>query len=150
MIAFDLDGLAGSDDTGAGMRVLADTGAARLVLVSLRAGQELPEQWAPSQLVVQALRGHASLCSGPVARPLAPGTLLLVEERVPHRLRALEDATILFIYTPSPAVAGEDTTLFATLPAYVRRQGPSMVRSRTHDLGRTPRRPLPVLRTRPQ
>jgi quercetin dioxygenase-like cupin family protein len=150
MIAFDLDGLAVPGEDGMCMKALADTGAARVVLVVLRADHDLPEQVAPSQLVVQALRGQASLHAGTATRLLTPGTLVLLEEHVPHRLRALTDTVLLFTYTPSPPIAGEDTTLFAALPAYVRRQPPLRPRSRPPRSPASPRRHLPVVPTHPR
>lgn len=143
MIAFDLDGLAVPGEGGMQAKVLADTGAARVVLVVLAAGAEVPEQRAPSQLLVQGLRGHAVLQSGGTAQAVTSGTLLLIEERVAHRLRAVEDAALLLTYTPSPAQAGEDTTPFAGLPAYVARQAPA---TPPRPQARAARRTLPVLR----
>jgi quercetin dioxygenase-like cupin family protein len=102
MIAFDLEGLAEFDAAGPCLKVLAETGAARIVLVGLRAGQELPEQHVPSQLLIQVLRGMLILHTGDAVRAVQTGALVLLEERVPHRVEATDDCVLLITLTPSP------------------------------------------------
>ncbi len=141
MIAFDLDGLVEFDAEGPCIKVLAETGDARVVLIGLLAGQELPKQHVPSQLLVQTLRGKALFHAGDMVRPAEVGGLLLIEENVPHYVEAVESCVLLLTLTPSPRQGGTDTTMYAHLPAFVSRQG-----SRTLPRGRG--RVLPTVSSR--
>ena len=124
MVVFDLEGLAEFEAAGPCLKVLAETGAARVVLVGLRKGQELPEQQAPSQLQMQVLRGTARLHTGDTVRAVEMGTLLLLEEHVPHRVEAIDDCVLLITLTPSPVYRGVETGLYGGPQAFISRQTP--------------------------
>lgn len=99
--------------SGRRAETLLKTPHLRVVLVTMRVGAELAEHAAPGPITVQPLRGRfAFLVEGEV-RALAPGTLLSVDRRIRHRVRALEDgAFLLTIAWPGDAL-GADRALGA-------------------------------------
>jgi quercetin dioxygenase-like cupin family protein len=112
LVVFDLRTLAKFQESGPGVTVLSDTGAARTVLFAFRAEQQLKEHRTSSQILVQVLRGRITF-TAPASRVTArAGTLLQLEADIPHSIEALTDAVVLLTLTPSPAQHSLERELF--------------------------------------
>lgn len=77
------------------VKLLADTGTAKMRLLIFHTGQALPEHHVPSPIHVQVLEGEITFTtpSGSVFAPA--GTLLHLDADVPHSLVAHSPALIL-------------------------------------------------------
>jgi len=96
----------------------------RVVLVSLRAGQSLPEHVANGLVTVYSVGGRVLFYERAECSEMAPGSLVRLEPSRPHRLDAKEDSRLLVtMIKPSDAAAWN-----ALAP-----------RGRTLDLRQTPR-----------
>ncbi len=112
MYLFDLNQLAEFKENAPGVRVIAQSGHARHVLFTFRAGQGLREHSTSSQIAVQLLSGQLTFTARGESRDLKPGQLLLLEASVPHTLHAQTDATLLLTLTPDPQRHSLATELF--------------------------------------
>jgi quercetin dioxygenase-like cupin family protein len=84
------------------VQVLSDLGAARVVLFTFQAGQQLKEHRISSQLLVQVLRGRITFATAGNSVSLQAGMVLQLEENVPHNVTAQTDAVMLLTMLPSP------------------------------------------------
>lgn len=112
MFLFDLNTLAEFKENAPGVRVIAQSGHARYVLFSFRAGQGLREHSTSSQIAVQLLSGQLIFTAKDESRELQPGHLLLLEANIPHTLLAQTDAILLLTLTPDPQHHSLATELF--------------------------------------
>ncbi len=120
-ILFDLRALTHFDAKRPQITTLAETGAARLILIAFRAGQELPMRQTTSETSVQALRGRLRLSVGASSAELISGRLAQIEERTPYQLYALSDVVALLTLTPSPGEAAPgDDPLSGARPLVIR------------------------------
>lgn len=120
-VLFDFRALTTFDELQPHVVTLAETGAARLLLVMLRAGQTLGPRPLASEVSAQALRGRLRLTVGGDASAapsadapsieLRAGRLAQIEAQTPWRFDALGDAVILLSLTPSPGDAALDNAL---------------------------------------
>jgi quercetin dioxygenase-like cupin family protein len=101
-VIFDLKALTRFDEATPTVTILADTGAAQVVLLALRNGQSVRDIASPSQMIVQCLRGRATLQIGPAAQALRAGLVALVEATTLHSFLAMTDCVLLLTLTPSP------------------------------------------------
>ncbi|GLV60575.1 hypothetical protein KDH_73940 [Dictyobacter sp. S3.2.2.5] len=85
------------------VQVLSDIGAARLVLFSFKAGQQLKEHKTSSQIIVQAICGSIEFTANASQTTLRTGMVLQLEMNVPHSIIALTDAQVLVTMVPSPS-----------------------------------------------
>ena len=76
-------------------RILMDDPVMRVVLVSLRTGQSLPEHAANGLVTVYSVSGRVVFYEGSERCDMAPGTLIRLEPGRPHRLEAKEDSRLL-------------------------------------------------------
>ncbi len=83
----------GSSDHSA--RTLAKHPAMRLVLVAMRSGGRMEEHHADSAITVQCLDGRLRFEVGGAAHELVPGHVLVVTERLPHSVVALDACAFL-------------------------------------------------------
>lgn len=67
----------------------------RIVLVSLRAGQSLPEHAANGLVTVYSVGGRVLFYEGTECCDMVPGTLIRLAPGRPHRLEAKEDSRLL-------------------------------------------------------
>jgi uncharacterized protein (DUF2249 family) len=78
----------------------------RVVLVSLRAGQSLPEHAANGLVTVYAVGGHVLFYEGAECCDMVPGTLIRLAPGLPHKIEATEDSRLLVtMIKPSDAAA---------------------------------------------
>jgi quercetin dioxygenase-like cupin family protein len=117
-VLFDFRALTTFDERRPHVVTLAETGAARLLLVMLRAGQTLAPRPLASEVSAQALRGRLRLTVGGDAPSAAAasielraGRLAQIEAQTSWRFDALGDVVILLSLTPSPGDAALDDAL---------------------------------------
>jgi len=101
-IVFDLKALTQFDDAGPKATILAEMGAAQVVLLAMRSGQAVNDIQTPSQIIVQCLRGRSTLRIGDGVQALRAGLVALVEADTHHTFVASTDCVLLLTLTPSP------------------------------------------------
>ena len=101
-IIFDLKALTRFDAATPTVTILADTGAAQVVLLAMRNGQSARDIETPSQQIAQCLRGRAILQIGAATQALRAGLVALVEANTRHSFIATTDCVVLLTLTPSP------------------------------------------------
>ena len=95
-----------SDGEEIARRILMEDPVMRVVLVSLRAGQRLPEHAANGLVTVYAVGGHVLFYEGAECCDMVPGTLIRLAPGLPHRVEAKEDSRLLVtLIKPSDASA---------------------------------------------
>lgn len=67
----------------------------RVVLTALKAHARLPEHRAPGRISVQTVSGHIQVRAQGRTFELPPGTLLTLDQDIPHDVQALEDSAFL-------------------------------------------------------
>jgi uncharacterized protein (DUF2249 family)/quercetin dioxygenase-like cupin family protein len=75
--------------------VLANEPEIRLVLLCLRAGQQVPEHSANGIITVQCITGHTTFYDGTEASEMFAGTLVRIGAGRAHRVEAHQDAVLL-------------------------------------------------------
>jgi len=121
LIVFDLRTLAHFREERPDVQILSDIGAARLVLFTFKAGQQLQEHCTSSQSLVQALRGRVNVTAAGRSVKLYAGMVLQVEANVPHTVVAQTDAIMLLTLVPSSASHSLPREVFAGLTPLVTR-----------------------------
>jgi len=76
-------------------RTLVRTAAVELVLLIVRAGQEVPQHKAKGELIVQCIEGRVAFTALGKTQMLEAGKLLSLPAGEPHALKAIEDASVL-------------------------------------------------------
>jgi len=87
------------DDERFNPKVLMDEPGYRMVLLSMRKDQRIPEHATQGMVTVQAILGHVTLYAGPFPDELYAGELICIGSGVPHRIEALEDSALLVLST---------------------------------------------------
>ena len=87
------------DDERFNPKVLMNEPGYRMVLLSMRAGQLIPEHASKGMVTVQAIRGHINLFAGSFPNELYAGEVLWIENGEPHRIEAIEDSALLVLST---------------------------------------------------
>jgi uncharacterized protein (DUF2249 family) len=82
-------------DAGVARRILMEDPVMRVVLVSLRAGQTLPEHVAHGLVTVYSVHGRVLFYEGTECCDMAPGALIRLAPGRSHRLEAKEDSRLL-------------------------------------------------------
>lgn len=85
--------------------VLVNKPDMRIVLLCLRAGQQVPEHSAASNITVQAITGRATFYDGEEACEMFAGTLVRLEAGRAHRVEAHTDAALLVTMIKTPTAA---------------------------------------------
>ncbi len=119
MYTFDLQQLATFKENAPSVQIIAQSGHARYVLFSLRAGQGLREHRTSSQISVQILSGQLDFTAQDKTETLNPGQLLLLEADIPHALTAQTDAVMLLIMTPDPQSHTLEKELFDKIRPFI-------------------------------
>ena len=113
LVALDLRALTRFQEDGPSVRILADTGAARVVLFAFKAGQILKSHTTSSQILVQVVRGQITFTAGQHSTEGRVGTLFALEARVPHGITTHTNAVVLVTMTPSPAQHSLEAEVFS-------------------------------------
>jgi uncharacterized protein (DUF2249 family) len=95
------------DDEKFSLKVLMNEPGYRMVLISMRAGQRIPEHASKGTATVQAILGHITLYAGPFPDELYAGDVVCIESGVSHRIEAVEDSALLVLSTGG---SGSSTT----------------------------------------
>jgi len=119
-VIFDLKALTQFSDSGPRATILAETGAAQIVLLALRAGQSAQDVETRSQIVAQCLRGRATLRIGDAVQALRAGLVALIEADTRHTFVASTDCVLLLTLTPSPDERPAHGLLAGVAPLVVR------------------------------
>jgi len=80
-------------------KVLVNEPGYRMVLLSMRAAQSVPEHATPGMVTVYAIRGHITFYEGSSSCDLRAGEVLYIESGSPHRLEAHEDSALFVLNT---------------------------------------------------
>jgi quercetin dioxygenase-like cupin family protein len=123
LVMLDLRALTHFQQSAPNVRVLADTGAARVVLFAFKAGQTLKEHTTSSQILVQVVRGRITFAAGQGSAEGHAGALFVLEAGVPHSITAHTNAVVLVTMTPSPVQHSLETEVFSKLTPVVVRTG---------------------------
>lgn len=83
-------------------RLLADSPEARVVLFSIRAGQEIPAHISPSRVFMYCAQGSGSFLKGEGQVPVKPGTLVECDPYENHGMSATEDMLVMAVIAPCP------------------------------------------------
>jgi uncharacterized protein (DUF2249 family)/quercetin dioxygenase-like cupin family protein len=87
------------DDERFSPKVLMNEPGYRMVLLSLRAGQSIPEHASKGMVTVYAILGHITLFAGSFPNELYAGEVICIESDMPHRIEALEDSALFVLST---------------------------------------------------
>ena len=106
MKQLDIETFHDFSDDGISRRILLEDPVRRVVLVSMRAGQKLPEHAANGLVTVYAVSGHVLFVEGDESCDMVPGKLIDLVPGRPHRLEAMQDSRLLVtMIKPSDAAA---------------------------------------------
>jgi quercetin dioxygenase-like cupin family protein len=119
MHTFDLMQVAQFDDAKPNVQLIAQSGHARQILFSFRAGQGLREHTTSSQIAVQVIVGTLTFTARGESRRVTPGQLVLLEAAVPHSVLAESDSVMLLTLTPNPQHHSLAAELFDRIEAMV-------------------------------
>jgi len=89
------------DDERFNPKVLMNEPGYRMVLLSLRSGQLIPEHASKGMVTIHAILGHVTLFAGSFPHELYAGEVLCIENGEPHRIEAIEDSALLVLSTGS-------------------------------------------------
>lgn len=95
MKQLDINSFHDFNDEEISRRILMEDPVMRVVLVSLRAGQNLPEHAANGLVTVYSVEGRVLFYEGTECCTMVPGTLIRLAPGLPHRLEATEDSRLL-------------------------------------------------------
>lgn len=89
-------------------KVLTNEADYRMVLLSMRAGQSIPEHGTPGRVTVYSMRGHITFYEGETSCELRPGEVVSVAAGSKHRVVAHEDSVLLVLATGGAGDPGVD------------------------------------------
>lgn len=87
------------DDENFSPKVLMNEPGYRMVLLSMRARQRIPEHASQGMATVYAILGHITVYAGSFPDELYAGEVICIESGVPHRIEAIEDSALLVLST---------------------------------------------------
>lgn len=80
-------------------KVLMDEPGYRMVLLSMRAWQRIPEHASKGMVTVHAILGHVTVFVGSSPDELYAGEVICIANGVSHRIEAVEDSALLVLST---------------------------------------------------
>lgn len=99
MQKYNLHELIEYDDKKFRPKVLINEPGFRMILLSMRAGQSIPEHANEGKVTVHAVRGHITFYEGLTPCELLAGEVLSIESGSPHHIEAHEDSALLVLAT---------------------------------------------------
>jgi quercetin dioxygenase-like cupin family protein len=81
--------------TGQNAKTLIKYDTLRVVLVALQAGKTLPEHRTEGRISVHVLSGHVEVKAAGRTFNLRPGSLLALDQNLPHDIQALQESDML-------------------------------------------------------
>ena len=94
-------------------KILITDPGQRMVLLCLRAGQQIPQHSNAGTVTVQCITGHATFYDGDEPCEMFAGTLVRLEANRPHRVEAHKDAALLVTITRLLQPAAPDNPALA-------------------------------------
>lgn len=88
-------------------KVLINEPGYRMVLLSMRAGQAVPEHATQGKVTVYAIRGHVTFYEGSASCELRTGDVVNVEPGALHRVYAQDDSALLVLATGMPGIPAD-------------------------------------------
>jgi quercetin dioxygenase-like cupin family protein len=79
-------------------KVLMNEPGYRLILLSLLAGQSIPEHASRGLVTVYVILGRITLFAGPFPDELYPGQVISIEGWVRHLIEAIEDSALFVLF----------------------------------------------------
>jgi uncharacterized protein (DUF2249 family)/quercetin dioxygenase-like cupin family protein len=99
MQKYDLNALIEFNDERFLPKVLMNEPGYRMVLLSMRAGQCIPEHATQGIVTVHAILGHITFYTPCLPYELYGGEVVCIESGMPHRIEAHEDSSLLVLAT---------------------------------------------------
>lgn len=99
MQQYNLNELIEFDDKKFRPKVLINESGFRVVLLTLRAGQSVPEHSNQGRVIVHGVRGHITFYEGTSPCELRAGQVVCLESGAPHRIEAHEDSVLFVVAT---------------------------------------------------
>jgi uncharacterized protein (DUF2249 family)/mannose-6-phosphate isomerase-like protein (cupin superfamily) len=87
-------------------KVLINRPGYRMLLMSMRSGQKIPEHATKEMVTVYAVSGYITFYAGAEGCDLRAGEVICVDANLPHRLEAHEDSALLVIAAGNPRAPG--------------------------------------------
>lgn len=84
-------------------KVLINEPSYRMVLISMLAGQSIPEHATPNNVTIYTIRGHVGFFEGEVSCELRAGEVVSIAAGAKHRVHAHEDSVLLVLATGAKA-----------------------------------------------
>lgn len=84
-------------DSGPNKKVLAETPELTTILISLKAGQEIPAHSLPLEIIMHVVSGEGSFYKGTENPEVKSGALVVFEPNEPHGVRAKTDMVVLLV-----------------------------------------------------
>jgi quercetin dioxygenase-like cupin family protein len=81
--------------SGQNAKTLIKYDTLRVVLVALQAGKTLPEHRTEGRISVHVLSGHVEVKAAGRTFNLRPGSLLALDQNLPHDIQALQESDVL-------------------------------------------------------
>jgi len=81
----------------------------RMVFLTMRAQQLVPEHTSKGMATVQVIVGHVTLFAGSFPNELYAGEIICIESGVPHRIEAIEDSALLVLSTGGVGASMENS-----------------------------------------
>ncbi len=106
MQKLDINDLVEFNDRKFNPVVLVNEPDMRLLLLCLRAGQQVPEHSAEGGITVQAITGRATFYDGDEACEMFAGTLVRLDAGRAHRVEARTDTALLVTMVKTPPAVG--------------------------------------------
>ena len=106
MQRLDINSHAEFGDRKPNPEVIADGVDMRVLLLRLRAGQQVKEHSAAGGVTIQAISGRVTFYEGDEACEMSPGTLVRVDAGRAHRVDAHTDAALLVTMVRAPRTSG--------------------------------------------
>jgi len=101
----DINKLIEFDDQKFNPKVLVNEAPVRVVLLCLRAGQQVPEHQANGPVNVQAISGRVTFYDGAEPCEMSAGMLVRIEAGRPHRIVSHQDSALLVTLVRNPETA---------------------------------------------
>lgn len=105
MKVLDLNGFQDFNEQEIARRILLDDPVRRIVLVSVRSGQGLPEHGTPGPVSVYVISGRVLFYEGDQEAEAGTGALLCITPGRTHKLQAKEDSRLLVSMIKAPDAA---------------------------------------------
>lgn len=109
MQKYDLNTLIEYDEKGFSPKVLMNEPGYRMVLLTMRAGQQVPEHTTQGRVTAQVILGHISFYVDSLPCELYAGQVVCIENGLSHRIEAREDSALFVLSTGGPGSSTDNS-----------------------------------------